>query len=135
MAESFCRVGDIEICFETFGDPADPAVLLVMGLGTQMLGWHEDFCNDLAGRGFHVIRFDNRDIGRSTHLDAPDRRPRPAPAPRQARRRRTPSPTWPPTASACSTRLEIERAHLVGVSMGGMIAQTIAARHPERVRR
>ena len=70
MAESFCRVGDIEICFETFGDPADPGLLLVMGLGTQMLGWHEDFCTELAGRGFHVIRYDNRDIGRSTILSS-----------------------------------------------------------------
>ena len=104
MAESFCRVGDIEICFETFGDPADPALLLVMGLGTQMLGWHEDFCTDLAGRGFHVIRYDNRDIGRSTILSgAPRPDPRPDPPPRQARRLVHAWPRWPPTASACST--------------------------------
>ena len=104
MAESFCRVGDIEICFETFGDPADPAVLLVMGLGTQMLGWHEDFCTDLAGRGFHVIRYDNRDIGRSTILSSA-----PVPSLGQILRRDKRAavvhawPRWPPTASACST--------------------------------
>jgi pimeloyl-ACP methyl ester carboxylesterase len=133
MAESFCRVGDIEICFETFGDPADPAVLLVMGLGTQMLGWHEDFCADLAGRGFHVIRYDNRDIGRSTILASA-----PVPTLGQILRRdkRAASYTLAEMAGdgvGVLDHLEIEGAHLVGVSMGGMIAQTIAARRPERV--
>jgi pimeloyl-ACP methyl ester carboxylesterase len=133
MAESFCRVGDIEICFETFGDPADPAVLLVMGLGTQMLGWHEDFCTDLAGRGFHVIRFDNRDIGRSTILSSA-----PVPTLGQIIRRdkRAASYTLAEMAADGAGLLDhlgIERAHLVGVSMGAMIAQTIAARRPERV--
>ena len=133
MAESFCRVGDIEICFETFGDPADPGLLLVMGLGTQMLGWHEDFCNDLAGRGFHVIRYDNRDIGRSTILSSA-----PVPTLGQILRRdkRAASYTLAEMAGdgvGVLDHLEIERAHLVGVSMGGMIAQTIAARRPERV--
>src|SRR5438034_11646534 len=66
MTESFCRAGDVELCYETFGDPENPPLLLVMGLGTQMLGWNDDFCAALAARGFHVIRFDNRDIGRST---------------------------------------------------------------------
>jgi pimeloyl-ACP methyl ester carboxylesterase len=134
MAESFCRVGgDIEICFETFGDPADPALLLVMGLGTQMLGWHEDFCNDLAGRGLHVIRYDNRDIGRSTILtDAP------VPTLGQILRRDSRAASYTLAEMAADgvgllDHLGIERAHLVGVSMGGMIAQTIAARRPERV--
>ena len=103
MAESFCRVGDIEICFETFGDPADPAVLLVMGLGTQMLGWHEDFCTDLAGRGFHVIRYDNRDIGRSTILSSAPSRPSARSCAATSAPPRTAWPRWPPTASACST--------------------------------
>jgi pimeloyl-ACP methyl ester carboxylesterase len=134
MAESFCRVGgDIEICFETFGDPADPALLLVMGLGTQMLGWHEDLCNDLAGRGLHVIRYDNRDIGRSTILtDAP------VPTLGQILRRDSRAASYTLAEMAADgvgllDHLGIERAHLVGVSMGGMIAQTIAARRPERV--
>src|ERR671926_805105 len=61
-------VGEVELCYETFGDSADPALLLIMGLGTQMVAWHDDFCEQLAGRGFFVIRHDNRDIGRSTHL-------------------------------------------------------------------
>jgi pimeloyl-ACP methyl ester carboxylesterase len=134
MAESFCRVGgDIEICFETFGDPADPAVLLVMGLGTQMLGWHEDFCAELAGRGFHVIRYDNRDIGRSTILSSA-----PVPSLGQILRRDKGAASYTLAEMAADgvgllDHLEIERAHLVGVSMGGMIAQTIAARRPERV--
>src|SRR5439155_16229188 len=68
MTESFARVGDLELCYETFGDPADPALLLIMGLATQMVAWHDDFCAELAARGFFVIRFDNRDIGRSTTL-------------------------------------------------------------------
>src|SRR3954471_18565553 len=68
MPESFCRAGDVELCYETFGDPRDPALLLVMGLAMQMLGWHEDLCEELAGRGFLVIRYDNRDVGRSTKM-------------------------------------------------------------------
>src|SRR3954470_24647916 len=69
MAEQFCDVGrGVTLCYETFGDPADPTALLVMGLGVQMIGWREDFCEQLAERGFHVVRFDNRDAGRSTHF-------------------------------------------------------------------
>src|SRR6476619_2872027 len=133
MAESFCTAGDVELCFETFGDPADPALLLVMGLGTQMLGWHEDFCTDLAGRGFHVIRYDNRDIGRSTILSSA-----PVPSVGQIVRRDKRAASYTLAEMAADgvgllDHLEIERVHLVGVSMGGMIAQTIAARRPERV--
>jgi pimeloyl-ACP methyl ester carboxylesterase len=133
MVERFCRVGDIGLCFETFGDPAGPAVLLVMGLGTQMLGWHEDFCTDLAGRGFHVIRYDNRDIGRSTILSSA-----PVPSLGQIIRRDKRAASYTLAEMAADgvgllDHLEIDRAHLVGVSMGGMIAQTIAARRPERV--
>ncbi|HEX5898145.1 MAG TPA: alpha/beta fold hydrolase, partial [Solirubrobacteraceae bacterium] len=133
MAESFCRVGDVDICFETFGDPADPAVLLIMGLGTQMLGWHEDFCMDLVGRGLHVIRYDNRDIGRSTIFDAS-----PTPSVGQLIRRDKRAAAYTLAEMAADgvgllDHLGVERAHIVGVSMGGMIAQTIAARRPERV--
>ena len=72
MPEQFCTVnGDVELCYETFGDPSDPAVLLVMGLATQMVGWHEDFCEAFAERGYFVIRFDNRDIGRSQRMTGP----------------------------------------------------------------
>ena len=61
-------MGGIDLCYETFGAPGDPALLLVMGLGTQMLGWPDGFCTQLAERGFQVIRYDNRDVGRSTHF-------------------------------------------------------------------
>jgi pimeloyl-ACP methyl ester carboxylesterase len=133
MAESLCRVGDVEICFETFGDPDDPALLLIMGLGTQMLGWHEDFCTDLAGRGFHVIRYDNRDIGRSTIFTGS-----PAPTVGQLVRRDKRAAAYTLAEMAADgvgllDHLGVQRAHIVGVSMGGMIAQTIAARRPERV--
>src|SRR3954462_10358259 len=119
MAESFCRIGDIEICFETFGDPADPAMLLVMGLGTQMLGWHEDFCAELAGRGFHVIRFDNRDIGRSTNL-----RDLPVPSLRQLILRDKRGAAYSLSDMAADgvgllDHLGMARAHVVGASMGG----------------
>jgi len=134
MPESYCRVGGgIDICYETFGAPADPAMLLIMGLGTQMLGWHEDFCNELADRGFFVIRYDNRDIGRSTIL-----RSAPVPTLGQIIRRDKRAASYTLAEMAADgvgllDHLEIDRAHLVGVSMGGMIAQTIAARRPERV--
>src|SRR5271167_32398 len=72
MPEQFCDVGrGITLCYETFGDPSDPTALLIMGLGMQMVAWQEDFCLALAARGFHVVRFDNRDVGHSTHVDGP----------------------------------------------------------------
>ena len=75
MAEQFCDVGrGITLCYETFGDDADPPLILIMGLGTQMIGWPDEFCEQLTGRGFHVVRFDNRDCGRSTYVNGPRRR-------------------------------------------------------------
>jgi pimeloyl-ACP methyl ester carboxylesterase len=133
MGEQFCTVdGGIELCYETFGDPADPAMLLVMGLSMQMTGWHEDFCEALAARGFHVIRFDNRDIGRSQRIDGR------VPTLRQLlmRDKRAARYTLDDMAAdgfGLLDHLGIERVHVVGVSMGGMIAQTMAARRPDRV--
>ena len=126
-------MGDIDLCYETFGNPADPAMLLIMGLGTQMLGWDTEFCERLAERGFFVIRYDNRDIGRSTILDD-----FPAPTLGQIVRRDKNAVAYTLAELAADgvgllDHLGIERAHLVGASMGGMIAQTIAARRPERV--
>jgi pimeloyl-ACP methyl ester carboxylesterase len=133
MPETSCRVGEIELAYETFGDPADPALLLVMGLATQMIAWHDDFCAELAGRGFHVIRYDNRDVGRSTAM-----RHLPVPTLRQLalRSRQAASYTLSDMAGdavGLLDRLGSERAHVVGASMGGMIAQTIAIEHPGRV--
>jgi pimeloyl-ACP methyl ester carboxylesterase len=133
MPEQLCTVdGDVELCFETFGDPEAPAVLLTMGLATQMLGWHEDFCAELADRGFHVIRFDNRDCGRSKRMNGA------VPSILQLMRRdkRAASYTLEDMAGdgvALLDHLGIEAAHVVGASMGGMIAQTMAARYPDRV--
>jgi pimeloyl-ACP methyl ester carboxylesterase len=133
MGEQFCTVGEIELCYETFGDPAGRPLLLVMGLGTQMIAWREEFCELLAARGFHVIRFDNRDIGRSTHLR--DARP-PTPLQLLTRDRRSAAYTLDDLADDAAGLLDglgIEAAHVVGASMGGMIAQTLAGRHPGRV--
>lgn len=133
--EQFASVGDVEICFEAFGDSADPALLLVMGLGTQMLGWHADLCRELAGHGFFVIRYDNRDCGRSTHFDSV-----PPPKPHElflTRRLANLAYTLEDMAGdgmGLLTHLGIERAHVMGASMGGMIAQLMAGRHVDRVR-
>jgi pimeloyl-ACP methyl ester carboxylesterase len=133
MAEQFCDVGGaITLCYEAFGDERDPTLLLIMGLGTQMIGWPDEFCAQLAARGFHVVRFDNRDIGRSTHVHG---RP---PSVGQLLRRRI-EPVYytlndmAQDAAGLLTKLDLAPAHVVGASMGGMIAQTLAAEHPELV--
>jgi pimeloyl-ACP methyl ester carboxylesterase len=131
MSEQFARVGELDICFETFGEPSDPAMLLIMGLGTQMVAWHDDFCAELASRGFFVIRHDNRDSGRSTHLS----RLAPPPIWKLALRDRNAPYTLSDMAGdsiGVLDHLGIEQAHIVGASMGGMIAQTIAIRYPAR---
>jgi pimeloyl-ACP methyl ester carboxylesterase len=134
MAEQFSDVGrGVTLCYETFGDPDDAPILLVMGLATQMIAWHEDFCEQLAERGFYVVRFDNRDIGRSTHFDFPP------PSVRQMVRRRFVPDQYTLSDMARDSanllrELGISTAHVVGASMGGMIAQVLAAEHPEDVR-
>src|SRR3954453_7918358 len=133
MPEEIARIGDVELAYETFGDPAHPAMLLVMGLATQMLGWRAPFCEELAARGFHVIRFDNRDVGRSTKFDS--HRP---PTVAQLLRRDASAAAYTLADMADDgvgllDCLGIDRAHVAGAAMGGMIAQTIAFRHPERV--
>ena len=133
MNEQFASAGDVELCYETFGDPGDPAVLLIMGLGTQMIAWHEDFCGELVGRGFFVIRYDNRDCGRSTRFDNV---PPPSALELALRRPRHLAYTLGDMADDGAhllDHLDIEAAHVVGASMGGMIAQLLAARHRERV--
>jgi pimeloyl-ACP methyl ester carboxylesterase len=133
VSEQFCRVSDgIELCYETFGDPSDPTALLVMGLATQMLGWPDEFCRELAGRGFHVVRFDNRDIGRSTHVKG-----RPPTARELLIRSKKPAryrlSDMADDAAGLLRELDLAPVHVVGASMGGMIAQTLAARHPDSV--
>ncbi len=123
----------IEMVYEAFGDPADPTVLLIMGLGVQMLGWDAEFCELLAGRGFHAVRFDNRDVGRSTKIEGGPRPDLMAAAMGDAS---SASYTLDEMADDCAALLEhidVEGAHVVGASQGGMIAQTLAIRHPGRV--
>ena len=118
VREQFASVGDVTVCYQTFGDPASPTVLLIMGLGFQLVHWPDRFCRTLVEYGFHVVRFDNRDAGRSTHL---------------------PGVTYTledmaDDAVGLLDHLEVDSAHLVGASMGGMVAQLVAIRHPARVR-
>jgi pimeloyl-ACP methyl ester carboxylesterase len=134
MSEQFCDVGrGITLCYETFGDSSDPAALLIMGLGTQMVAWQDDFCSQLAARGLYVVRFDNRDIGRSTHLQGPP------PSLTQLLRgsgdaARYTLADMAEDAAGLLSELGLAPAHVIGASQGGMIAQALAARHPAQVR-
>jgi pimeloyl-ACP methyl ester carboxylesterase len=124
----------IDLCFETFGNADDPAILLIMGLGGPMGWWSEDFCERLAARGYFVIRYDNRDTGRSTKL-------RQHKVGRSEILRAYVGLARAPyglgdlagDAFGLLDDLGIERVNLVGVSMGGMIAQTMAIADPKRV--
>lgn len=122
----------IEIAYDEFGNTGDPAMLLVMGLGMQLVAWDERFCETLVARGYRVIRFDNRDVGHSTKLDS-----RKMPG-RAAMLTGTGRPAYLLSDMAADAvglldHLGIERAHVVGVSMGGMICQTMAIEHRQRV--
>lgn len=124
-------LGDIEIAYETFGNEAHPAIVLVMGYGTQMLGYHENMCAQLAASGFFVVRFDNRDVGLSTHFDnlvTPS-------LPAMVARRHPPYgiSDFANDTFALADHLGLSRFHLVGTSMGGFIAQTMALQSPERI--
>ncbi len=128
----------IDIEYEEFGDPQAPVILLIMGLGMQLVAWPKPFCEMLAAAGFRVIRFDNRDVGLSSKIEG-----RRTPSMLRlimsmllGRKLRRPPYTLDDMAAdsvGLLAALGIERAHLVGASMGGMIAQTIAARYPLRV--
>jgi pimeloyl-ACP methyl ester carboxylesterase len=132
--ELLAPANGIELAYQEIGDPDGEPLLLIMGLAMQMLGWHEGFCELLADRGFRVIRFDNRDIGHSTMLDHLG----------VASRfdifsgRRSTAPymlaDMAEDTFGLLDHLEIESAHVVGASMGGMIAQTMAIQRPDRVR-
>ena len=133
MAVETVEANGVRIAYETFGERGGEPLLLVMGLGTQMLAWHEEFCQELVDRGFFVVRYDNRDIGLSTHLhDAPQ------PDLMAALMGDTSSASYTledmaDDAVGLLDALDLRAAHVVGASMGGMIAQTLAIRHPERV--
>ena len=108
----------VELEYETFGDAGDPAVLLIAGWSVQLIVWHHDICNDLARRGYYVIRFDNRDAGLSTKIEDGS------------------TYTLEDMAADAIGLLDVlgvARAHVIGQSMGGMIAQSMAIHHRERV--
>ncbi len=122
----------IEIAYDEFGDPGGKPLILVMGLGMQMIAWDERFCAMLAERGYRVIRFDNRDAGHSTKFER-DGVPRRAAMIFGAGR-----PPYLLSDMAADTiglmdQIGVERAHVAGVSMGGMIVQELAIRHPDRI--
>ena len=125
----------IDICYETFGDPDDPPVLLIMGLGAPLNWWSTEFCERLAARDFFVIRYDNRDTGRSTKLR--QHRVTKLDILRTGVLARGPVPYSIGDLAVDATQLldhlDIKKAHVVGVSMGGMIGQTLAIDHPDRV--
>jgi pimeloyl-ACP methyl ester carboxylesterase len=132
------RANGVNLCYEIFGDATAEPMILIMGLGAQMIHWDDDFCRKLAARGFRVIRFDNRDIGKSSHLSGGKRLTAlellklrflkiPVQAPYRLR-------DMAEDTVALMDVLGIKSAHLVGASMGGMIAQEIAISFPQRVR-
>jgi pimeloyl-ACP methyl ester carboxylesterase len=118
------KANGVELEYETMGRADDPAMLLIMGLGAQLIDWPDRFCADLVARGFSVVRYDNRDAGLSTGPNGPDGEPNAEPyvlADLAA------------DAVGLLDALDIRQAHLVGASMGGMIAQQVAIDHPDRV--
>jgi pimeloyl-ACP methyl ester carboxylesterase len=126
----------LQIEVETFGDPRQPAVLLVMGLGMQMVAWPDEFCRAIADAGYHVVRFDNRDVGLSSRIADATRR---SPAVEMARymahlpvRAAYRVEDMAEDAVGVLDALGIPAAHVVGASLGGMIAQCVAAAHPAR---
>lgn len=131
------KANGIELAYDSFGAERAPAVLLIAGLGTQMIRWTVPFCEALVGRGYRVIRFDNRDTGCSTlftHRPAPDLGALPAML-MAGRRPDVPCTLHDMAADAMGLldALSIDQAHLVGRSMGGLIAQVAASFSPERV--
>jgi pimeloyl-ACP methyl ester carboxylesterase len=118
LQEQFATVGALKLCYSTTGDPERPALLLIMGLGFQLVHWPDAFCQQLADHGYYVVRFDNRDAGRSTHLPGA----------------RYTLEDLADDAVGLLDALRIDSAHVVGASLGGMVAQLMAIQHPSRVR-
>jgi methylmalonyl-CoA mutase N-terminal domain/subunit len=132
--EQLADIGEIQLCYETFGNPEDPPLLLIMGLATQMLGWPDEFCGLLAEAGHYVIRFDNRDIGLSTHLDDSAPVDIAAVLSGDLSSAAYTVSDMARDATGLLDALGLDSAHIVGASMGGMIAQAMAIEHPDRVR-
>ena len=136
--EAIAKVNGVELAYDTFGNPSAPPVLLVMGLGAQMIRWHEEFCKPLAAKGYWVIRFDNRDVGNSTKFDEAGV-PNVLALMQAAQTGGTIAAPYTLSDMAGDAvglldALEIEKAHIVGASLGGMIVQTMAIEYPARIR-
>ena len=134
--EQASKVGParIDIAYERIGDPDAPPVLMIMGLGAQLIAWPDGLCDELIGRGLQLIRFDNRDVGQSTHMTAA-----PAPDMTAALAGDYASVSYTLSDMAADAvglldALELDRVHVVGASMGGFIGQTMAIEHPARIR-
>ncbi len=136
MARAPCN--GIELEYEVIGSPADPPVLLIMGLGGQLLAWDDDFVLGLARRGHFVIRYDNRDVGLSTRLEGRTAPSLPELLAKSAAGETVAVPyllrDMADDAAALLDHLKLDSAHVVGASMGGMIAQSLVLQHPKRVR-
>ena len=133
VPEQFAASGELSIAFDDRGNPDDPALIIVPGLGAQMIYWDVELCEMLVARGFRVIRMDNRDSGRSTVMNetgVPGTMPMLFGLPRQLRYGLH---DMADDVVAVLDHLAIEKAHILGFSMGGMIVQTVAIRHPDRV--
>lgn len=120
MTERIIRFNDVYICTESFGDISDPTILLIMGATSSMIWWEEDFCKKLSNQGFHVIRYDNRDTGKSITYKYGH-----------------PEYTFEDLADDAIQVLDVyrvDKAHIVGMSMGGIITQIVALKYPSRVR-
>lgn len=133
----YASVGELKLYYETFGEPDDQPVLLTAGLTAQCLSWPDGFCEGLADRALHVIRFDSRDIGLSTKLDHLEFSFDDA---RGAHQNGTTAPSpyelddMAADAVGLLDELDIGAAHIIGMSLGGMVAQLVAINHPERAR-
>ena len=110
------KANNVEIEYDTFGDPSSKPLLLVAGLGTQMIWWREEFCEKLVDKGFYVIRFDNRDVGLSTKVSAPYN-----------------LQDMADDAISLLDALNVDKAHICGASMGGSIVQAMAIKYPARI--
>ena len=134
---AFANNGSVQLFHETFGDPTQPTLVLVNGLGSQCINYRTEWCQRFADRGFHVVRMDNRDVGLSTHFSdvAPDvmgvvaamANGEPAEVPYTLS-------DMAADVVAVLDALGVEQAHVMGLSMGGMIVQTLAIEHPDRLR-
>ena len=125
------KVGDIDIAYDTIGEATDPPMLLIAGLGTQLIGWDDGLCQELADRQHFVIRFDNRDVGLSSHLV--DKTP-----PALSATHDPPTPIYTLSEMAADAaglieNLGLDSVHVVGFSMGGAIAEILTIEHPELV--